>query len=71
MPAPTPVLGAIGGPPITPGRLRATPTQESSGGVSGYKAVALTDGIYVAPSSNVMTDEPLWVNISERGTWAS
>lgn len=41
----------------------------SGGGLGPYKKVALTEGVYIAGASPALTDEPLWVNISEDGTW--
>lgn len=72
MPVPSQLPGVIGGPPNSPARLPVSVAQGGSGGgVGPYVQVALTEGIYIAAASNALTDEPLWVNVSERGTWAT
>lgn len=57
--------------PMHPPNNFTRPQAQKTSSRTGFKAVALTDGVYVAPASNALTDEPLWVNVSERGTWAS
>lgn len=68
MPSPTPLPGVIDGPPVSPARIPVK--AERAGSVGGYKAVALTEGVYIAVGP-ALTDEPRWVNVSERGTWAA
>lgn len=67
MPAPTFLPGVIGGPPSDPGRIPVQPAR--AGAVGAFKAVALTEGVYIAFASPALTDEPKWVNVSEEGTW--
>jgi len=43
----------------------------SGGATGGFTVRALTEGVYIAFASNALTDEPLWVNVSERGTWGN
>lgn len=57
--------------PLHPPNPYTRPAAERRGGVVGYKAVALTDGVYIAAGSPALTDEPLWVNVSEPGTWGA
>lgn len=67
---PLPQLAPGQHPSYTP-NLFQRPASEKTGGTVGYRAVQLTDGVYIAAASNALTDEPLWVNVSERGTWGS
>lgn len=72
MPAPSPLPGVIGGPPRTPASRPVLVAQGGSGGATGgFTVRALTEGVYIAFASNALTDEPLWVNVSERGTWGN
>lgn len=70
MPTPSQVPGVVGGhPDRSPGRRPVLVEQGGSGGrVGGFQVVALTEGVYIAFASNALTDQPLWVNVSESGT---
>jgi hypothetical protein len=70
MPAPSSLPWNLAGPPTSPDTQLAHAQQNGAGGRTGaYVKVALTDGVYVASASPAMTAEPLWVNVSEEGTW--
>jgi hypothetical protein len=70
VPAPSNLPWNVAGPPKTPASRKSLVSQTGEGGrSSGYVAVALTDGVYIASGSPALTDAPLWVNISEEGTW--
>lgn len=60
MPAPTPLLGVTGGPPVTPGRLPLR-HPDQPGASPGWSPLPITDGFYVSWATPSMTDEPLWV----------
>lgn len=61
-------MGVIGGPPKTPARIPVVTDHGGRGG-GGFKVVELTEGVYVAFGSPALTGEPLWVNVTEEGTW--
>ena len=64
--APSQIPGTVG-PPFTPRNL---PSRRPVGtAVGAFKVVELTEGIYIAAASPALTGQPLWVNISEPGTW--
>ena len=70
MPTPSNLPWVLAGPPTTPASRQSYDSQNGSGGRTGaYVMVALTDGVYIAFDSPALTGTPLWVSISEEGTW--
>ena len=71
MPAPSNLPWTLAGPPKTPAARQSYDAQNGAGGRTGaYVMVALTDGVYIASASPALTGQPLWVNITEPGTWS-
>lgn len=70
--APTQVPGTVGpsfAPSNLPFTMRGGGDTQTAGNGGGFTVVQLTDGVYIAAASPAFTDAPLWVNISEPGTW--
>jgi hypothetical protein len=59
----------IGGPPVSPARIPVRAEKQGGRGGGGFKVVELTEGVYIAYGSPALTGQPLWVNVSEEGTW--
>jgi len=69
MPAPFPILGGVGGPPVDPGRLPVTVTSGGStgGSVGGLTPHSIRAGVNIAFGSPHNAEAPLWQLLNDLG----